>query len=77
MDEIVDVDYEALCSRLIVENEQLRKLARASAMPSLGEALEQARDFIQNNYLVLLFLLFAASSLISGLYTVYQDRRRP
>lgn len=76
MDDVID--YEALCSRLVVENERLRKVLVTPGGPMawhIGERLAGLREFIEDNYLVLMFALFVASALIGGLYTVMQDRR--
>lgn len=75
-----EVDYQALYKQVVEENEALRLhllKVRYHREIALGDLALRARDFIQENYLVLLFLLFMATSVISGIYTLYQDRRRP
>lgn len=73
MDDLID--YEVIANRLIIENEALRQ--RLNRPPiDVGQALAKARDFVEDNYLVIMALLLVASSLVSGLYTLYQDRRR-
>ena len=72
-----EVDYEAVCSRLIAENERLKQVLSAKYVPlfRIGERLVSLKEFIEDNYLVLMFLLFVVSTLATGLYTVIQDRR--
>lgn len=72
-----EVDYEAVCSRLIAENERLKQVLSKKYVPlfRIGERLVSLKEFIEDNYLVLMFLLFVVSTLATGLYTVIQDRR--
>lgn len=74
MEEIAD--YERICKALVVENEELRRKL-SGARPHIGELAKHARDFIEDNYLVILAALFITSTIVSGLYTLYQDRKRP
>lgn len=71
------VDYEAVCSRLIAENERLKQVLSAKYVPlfRIGERLVSLKEFIEDNYLVLMFLLFIGSAVCGGIYTVIQDRR--
>lgn len=73
MDEAVD--YEEICKRLIVENEVLRQRLKRAPV-KVGPALARVRDFVEDNYLVVMAGLFITSMLVSALYTVYQDRRQ-
>ena len=76
MEEVID--YEALCGRLVVENEKLRQMLSSKYVPlfAIGDRLVSLKEFIEENYLVLMFALFLGSALIGGLYTVISDRRR-
>ena len=71
------VDYEAVCSRLIAENERLKQVLSSKYVPlfAIGDRLVSLKEFIEDNYLVLMFALFVISALAGGIYTVISDRR--
>ena len=74
------IDFEALYDRLSEENRLLRmQLFKASTRPKIDveQAARRTRDFITHNYLFCIFLLFVVSTCVSGLYTLYRDRRQP
>ena len=71
------IDYEVLYNRVIAENEALRLgmfRARMQQNVPLSSRLARARDFIEDNYLVLVFALIVLSTLCSGVYVLWRDR---
>lgn len=72
-------DFEALWRIACAENEDLRQKLGGSwlrfrlDMPSRYDILH----FIEKHYLFCLFMLFLVSACVSGVYRVYEDRRRP
>ena len=72
-------DFEALWRIALSRNEELERKLDSSWLrfrfdtPSRYDVLH----FIEKHYLFCIFMLFLVSTCVSGLYTVYQDRRRP
>lgn len=70
-----EIDYKTLYEKLVDENEQLRmKLFKSTLKPAWSFNFDQVRDFVYDNYLVIMVALFVLSSLVSGLYTLFKDR---
>jgi hypothetical protein len=73
-----EVDYKLLYEQMIGENEELRERLMKIALGQrldLGTLARRGRVFVQDNYLVIMLALMVVSMLVSGLYTLYQDRR--
>lgn len=72
-----NIDYKALFEQVQRENEAIKLgmlKARYTARVAFSEHLETIRDFVQRNYLVLVFATILLSTLCSGIYTVWRNR---
>lgn len=74
---MTEIDYEAIARQLQAENEALRLMMlkeRLKLDVPFSYRMQQVRDFVQRNYLVLVFGLILLSTLCSGLYTIWRNR---
>jgi hypothetical protein len=72
------IDYQALFEQVRLENEALRLgmlKSRLRTRVNVSQKLIGIRDFVEQNYLVLVFAVILLSTLCSGVYVLWHDKQ--